>query len=124
MQENILEKNPDPELRVYAVWYNMIFTDAIRRWPEKLMTDPRVIHFWDDQKILGRWFGRHPEYLKHEGQAPISDRVYWDAYLLYAGDSRWIDKPDHLVSWGGTIVSRRDQIKPDVDRLSSRKPRD
>ena len=104
----MLDRNSDPNLRVYAIWYNMVFSDRKKRWPDELLSDPRVIHFWDEEKVLGRWFGSHPDYLG-------SNRVYWDAYLLYGPRSRWSEKPDDLVGWGGTIIAKRDELKTNVE---------
>jgi ABC-type multidrug transport system fused ATPase/permease subunit len=48
-----LSKNADPDLRVYAVWFNMLFGDSRERWDGDGVTDPRVRHFWDEQRLVG-----------------------------------------------------------------------
>lgn len=94
-------------MRVYAVWFNMVERDARALWPADALTDRRVVHFWDEHRLLGTWYGRHPDYLK-------SSLVLWDAYLLYGRASRWDDQPSHLVSWGRTILRTREQLKADL----------
>ncbi|MFN7943811.1 MAG: hypothetical protein U0Z53_00415 [Blastocatellia bacterium] len=104
MQNEILAKNPAAKLRVYAIWFNMYHGDARSKWPAGLLSDPRVVHFWDEQKLVGTWFGRHPDYLN-------SDKVLWDAFLIYGAESSWTDKPSHLIGMGHTIVARREDLR-------------
>jgi hypothetical protein len=79
--------------------------DERSRWPGSLLTDPRVVHFWDEQKVVGAWFGNHPDYSGlSKGQA------LWDAFLLYGAESRWDDKPSHLISTGRTIMAKREEL--------------
>jgi hypothetical protein len=99
-----LAKHPSAKLRVYAVWFNMYPGDARAKWPSGLLTDPRVVHFWDEQKIVGTWYGQHPDYLN-------SDKVFWDAFILYGPEAQWEDSPSHRVSMGRTIVSKREELR-------------
>ncbi|MCI0353068.1 MAG: hypothetical protein L0Z53_26915 [Acidobacteriales bacterium] len=79
--------------------------DERSKWPSDLLTDPRVVHFWDEQKVVGTWFGQHPDYTSlSNGQA------LWDAFLLYGAESNWGDKPSHLISTGRTIVAKREEL--------------
>jgi hypothetical protein len=107
VQTELLEKNPSANLRIYAVWYNMIGSDSRRRWPEDLLTDPRAIHFWDEKKLLGRF------YTSHLG-LERADEVLWDAYILYGPQASWEKAPPAIVSWGNTIVRTRDQLRREV----------
>ena len=102
MQNEILGKNPSADVRVYAVWFNMYPGDARWRWDGDGMTDPRVVHFWDDQKSVGAWFSTN---LTHRG-APT-----WDFYALYPPDARDLGSPS---SMGGTIISRRNQLQANL----------
>lgn len=117
MQREILEKNPNAKLKVYAVWFNMLASDARSRWPQGLFSDPRVAEYWDDKKVLGTWYAGHPDYQDYPGQ------VLWDAYLLYGPGARWEDKPSDRVGWGFTIVRTREQMRKDLlglwERLSA-----
>lgn len=88
----------------------MVESDTRAKWPSDLFSDSRVAEFWDEEKILGRWFGHHPDYLDE-------DEVLWDTYLLYGPGSRWSDRPSDLVSWGYTILGKREQMKKDLTGL-------
>lgn len=86
--------------------------DARSAWPASLLTDPRVVHFWDEHKVVGTWFGKHPDYTSLS-----NDRVLWDAFLLYGVEARWDDKPSHLISTGRTIVAKREELRKSLPPL-------
>lgn len=111
MQQEILEKNPAADLRVYAVWLSMVLTDSRARWSDRLMPDPRVVHLWDAAHAVGRWFAKNPD-------PPYTDgEIAWDVYYLYDRDARWKARPAPLVSWGRTILRARDPLGRDASRL-------
>ena len=56
MQEEILDKHPDADLKVYAVWFSMYPTDERDNWPSDILTDDRVVHYWDETRSVGRWY--------------------------------------------------------------------
>ena len=105
MQREILDKNPDAKMQVYVVWFSMLFSDSRSRWDGSIISDPRVIHLWDEQRVVGRFFAEH-----EESYLPIS----WDAYYLYSPDAHWGEEPSPLVSWGTTIRSRSGQLREDL----------
>jgi len=78
--------------------------DARSEWPDDLLTDSRVVHLWDEQKIAGTWYGSHPDYLN-------SNRVLWDAFLIYAPEAHWDDKPSHFIGMGRTIIEMREELR-------------
>ena len=84
----------------------MIPTDARSRWnwTGGILEDPRVLHYWDEKKKVGRFYaGKDPE---------SDDRdVVWDAFYLYGIDAKWIDKPDHELATGTTVRSEFDVLK-------------
>ena len=108
MQKKILEKNPKLDVAVYAVWFNMIPTDARSEWPTDRLADSRVTHFWDAQKVAGRWYASHVT-------RPGSDRVEWDAFFLYGRPARWPDPaedaPSHMITWGRTIIGSHEKLQ-------------
>jgi hypothetical protein len=99
VQNEILDKNPTADVRVYVVWFDMFPGDARWRWDGGGMTDPRVLHFWDEQKTVGSWFS-----------ANLTDRgsPTWDFYVLYGPDAPDLASPS---SMGGTILGRRDALQ-------------
>ncbi len=84
------------------------------RWGGSTLTDARVTHFWDERKLVGRWFA-------HEDPDEAGGGVVWDAYYLYGPDAHWDSKPGPLISGGGTVRDRFDELNQKlVPMLSSR----
>jgi len=100
VQNELLEKYPTAGLQVYVVWFSMIATAArgAWRWTGNVITDPRVMHFWDDTKVVGRRFA------VQETPAEIDAGIVWDAYFLYGPEAEWKTEPEPLVSWGATVL--------------------
>ncbi|CAN5738943.1 hypothetical protein BH18ACI4_BH18ACI4_11000 [soil metagenome] len=107
VQNELLEKYPAAKLEVYVVWFSMIPTDArgAWRWTGNVITDPRVVHFWDDQKVVGRWFAQP------ETPAEIDAGIVWDAFFLYGPEAEWQAKPKPLISWGATVIDEFDTLE-------------
>jgi hypothetical protein len=99
VQNEILNKHQTADLDVYVVWFNMYPGDARWRWDGDGLTDPRVTHFWDEQKTVGTWVS---ENLTHRGSPT------WDFYALYPPDARDLSSPS---SMGGTIIGRRTALE-------------
>ena len=110
VQKEVLEKQPDAHLKVYAIWFEMVPGDARSRWPSGLLADPRVEHFWDANKLVGGWYGAHPSYGNGGG-------VWWDIWLLYGRDSAWTDQPSHRIDQGRTIVGTRERLKSKLSEI-------
>ena len=84
MQEHILEKYPEADLRVYVGWLPMRPSDA-RFGVADLMLDDRVRHFWDGGRLLGTYFAT----LTGAGAGAVA----WDVFFLYPPDASWGDRP-------------------------------
>lgn len=91
----------------------MIPTDARAawRWTGNVITDPRVAHFWDDQKVLGRWFAAldNPE--------ESDPGIVWDAYYLYGPEAQWEAKPEPLIVRGATVVEEYQNLEQSLLRV-------
>ena len=109
MQENILEPNPDADLIVYAIWFNMLGTDHHSRWDDKLLPDDRVIHLWDEEKLIGCWYAQ-------QGLYPFG-RTAWDIYFLYSPEAQWEEVPEPQLSSGFTIIVQSQQLLEDITPL-------
>lgn len=119
MQTELLAKYPKADLRVYAIWFNMFPGDARSKWPPSLLTDRRVIHRWDEGKLVGMWYGGHTNEIRMQlspGSSWNGD-ILWDAYLFYGADAKWDDVPTSLIHWGRTIVAGRETLRLDFERL-------
>jgi hypothetical protein len=123
VQKELLDKYSNANLRVYAVWFNMMPADSRAKWSANLLTDSRVIHRWDEPKTLGRWFGPRTAVMKSQ-LTPDSTwndgDVLWDAYLLYGADAKWDAEPAGLINWGRTIVAARESLRTDFEKLFAR----
>lgn len=108
MQKEILNKNPSAKLQVYAVWLPYFPGDARDRWSPDLLSDPRVMHYWDGEFTLGQWLKGVDEL--RDVPAPI----VWDTYALYGPQARWEEVPDSLVGWGFTVLGTRDKLRFEI----------
>ena len=123
MQKEILEPRGKADLRVYAVWFNMVEGDDRSRWSRELLTDHRVAHFWDEERVIGRWFAPRTQSEEMEGAlAPnssgLGQPVLWDVYLVFGPESRWDAGPSGVRRWGRTILRTREQLRQAVDALT------
>jgi hypothetical protein len=105
VQQEILSKNSQADLRVYAVWFNMLFGDSRGAWTGDGLVDPRVRHFWDEQKAVGNWFSAN---VTHRGGTT------WDFYALYPPEARDLATP---ASMGGTIIGRHSRLESTIAPL-------
>jgi hypothetical protein len=124
VQTELLEKYPTANLRVYAVWFNMLANDSRAKWPATLLRDARVFHRWDEPKGVGTWYATRVASM-HQQLTPGSTwgdgAVLWDSFLLYGADSQWDEAPTQLIHWGRTIVAGRETLKDDFETLFSSK---
>ena len=124
VQTELLQKYPKANLRVYAVWFNMLANDSRSKWPPNLLTDASVIHRWDEPKTLGTWYGQRTSSIRLQ-LTPDSKwgdgEVLWDSFLLYGANARWDDVPTDLIHWGRTIVAGRETLKIDFEKLFTSK---
>ena len=118
----MLKANPDQDLRVYAIWFAMYPNDARDQWPAEAMPDPRVKHYWDDGKLVGRWYADRLSDIQGQmapGSKGFEAPVLWDAYLVYGPESRWDAAPTGLRRWGRTVLATRDALREAVESLGS-----
>jgi hypothetical protein len=67
----------------------MVPGDSRRLLDTRVLSDPRVTYFWDQEKLVGRWFSQHVTSRKG---------MTWDAYFLYGPEARWDRELGPLVS--------------------------
>ncbi len=120
MQEQLLDTQRGAPLRVFAVWYAMYPGDARGRWRRDLLTDDRVMHWWDEGRLLGRQLLaqlRPYSRLRAPGSRDFQEKILWDAYLLFDRKARWDRSPTGLVSWGYTVMTTRKTLAEQVASL-------
>jgi hypothetical protein len=118
VQTKILARYPDANLRVYAIWFNMFPGDARSKWRSDLLTDSRVTHWWDDEKVVGRWYQEHASSLRSKltKESDWNGEILWDAYILYSPNAHWNDVPNGVVHFGRTIVGAGETLRVDAER--------
>ena len=94
----------------------MLASDRIAKWivePDDLLSEPRTLHYWDEGKLIGRYYEEHVTQLGDPGDG----RIEWDAYFLYSPDATWEEGPPEHISWGRTIVDSRERLLRDYTAL-------
>jgi hypothetical protein len=103
---------------VYALWFNIYLGDARSKWPATLLTDPRVLHYWDDERILGtRYLAHLPAMLGRrapETMPPEADALR-DAFFVYAPGDHWQDLVPLPISWGYPIMVTHEHLLRQVE---------
>ncbi len=95
------------------VWMPMLTTDARSEWDAGLLDDPRVQHFWDQERVAGTWLAR--EDLGGQGYAG----VVWDAFFVFGEDAVWDERPTGLLSSGSTVIGNTDDLADALARTLS-----
>ena len=104
MREQVLDAEPSPDLRVYAVWLHQRITDKRGSIDDSILADPRVTQYWDAEGLTGTFFADIDL-----GGLGASGFVY-DAYYLFDGDARWGDVPAPLAGSGVPVISTGDEL--------------
>ena len=100
-QSDLLSNNPKLRIKVYAVWFDVLASDARDQWDPSIFSDPRVTQFWDGGRRTGDWFAS-----KVTGQRAFA----WDAYFLYGPASRWVTIPTELLASGSPVIAGTREI--------------
>ena len=108
VRENVLERYPDADLAVYAVWLPMLATDARDEWEQAALPGERVRHYWDGERTIGTWLGEQD--LGGLGSAG----VVWDAYFVFGPDAGWDDVPGPLLAAGAPVVVDTDGLEGEL----------
>jgi hypothetical protein len=108
VQAQILERYRGAKLRVYVIWTVKLIFDSRDQWDGGGLIDPRVIHLWDQQDVLGDWFVAHlPDYQGSD----------WDAYLLFGPTAIWTAQPPPLISSGSSVIDTKDALASGIAPL-------
>ena len=98
MQQQVLSKVADPDLRVYMVWVPKLrglerdVPSATRQYPE-----PRAQHFWDAPGVMVTGY-------RQTLQLPEDA---WDVFLLYGPNARWESGAPPVPDLLGAPVGQR-----------------
>ena len=106
---------------MYAVWFNMYPGDSRGRWPQQLLTDRRVEHYWDEQRVLGvRLLTNIARFLDRRAEGTLTPEAdaLWDAFFVYAPGTEWTDPFPPPRSWGYPIMVTRERLRQDFEALT------
>ncbi len=119
-ERDLLEHLSTAGIRVYAIWFAMYPGDARSKWPGTLLTDTRVIHFWDEERITGtRYLSYLPPLveLRAAGTLQPTADALWDAFFVYPSGATWRDPVPLPALWGYPIMVTHDELLRSVERL-------
>lgn len=122
MQAEILDRHATTDLQVFAVWFQMYATDQRSAWPADLLTDDRIAHYWDEERLVGTWYAERLEAMRGKlvPDATGVDQpvpVLWDVWMVYDPEARWGSFPNGLQTWGRTILNTRPHFAEAAGRL-------
>jgi len=83
----------------------MLGGDSRSAWDSHVLDDPRVISFWDGDRIAGKWFADHST-----GGLGTPGEVVWDAYLAFPKAARWQEAPQDVLASGGDIIDNTNRL--------------
>lgn len=84
----------------------MLAGDSRAAIDPKILDDPRVVSFWDPQRISGTWFGSHSIAGLGGGGS-----VVWDAYYAFQPAANWhAARPSGAVAAGSDIIGNTDGL--------------
>jgi hypothetical protein len=86
-------------VQVLVVWLPMLAGDSRSAWDSHVLDDPRVIEFWDGDRIAGRWFAD-----RAVGGIGGLGSIDWDVYWAFPGSSTWKARPGGLLAAGSDII--------------------
>src|SRR5262249_31709994 len=98
---------PNANIKVYAVWFRNLWSDARFLWRSSLLDDPRVVNFWDSGKVAGKWYAANVAHREPK-------RVEWDAWFLYAPGKGSSEPP---ARWGEPIIRSRESLQAEIENV-------
>ncbi len=117
VQDNVLAKLDNDNLRVYVVWTPVLREDNRTAAGQSVayITDTRAVHFWDEDKSLGLSFGKLVT-------LPRQRELAWDVYFVFGKDAEWTESPPTPADWMHQLgVDERlfdgDKLRATVEKL-------
>ena len=94
MRENVLERHPDANVRVYVVWVPRVPTDE-RFQVADLVVDVRATHYWDNGRRI-------------EDRFADGGGAAYDFFYVYGPGAQWGDEP---AATGAPVVVEADKLE-------------
>jgi hypothetical protein len=84
---------------VFVIWLPMLAGDSRSAWDSNVLDDPRVVEFWDGDRIAGKWFAE-----RDVGGLGAPGSLVWDAYYAFPSNSTWAKAPSGVLAVGSDII--------------------
>lgn len=114
----ILQRNPESDVRVFAVWGPMLPTDWSQPNTHALarLSDPRVVQVWDTKHLIAGLVekgaaGRRPKCCTRNGS-------WWDLIASYPPAAKWTDSAPPPIILNGTIVRTAPELEAELRQHS------
>ncbi len=105
----MLERDRSAPLRVFVVWAPNVPGDSRDLVDPRVLGDPRVTSFWDQQGTAEQWFAQNVK----------AEAVSWDAYFLFGPRARWASEPDAPAASGSPVFNDKDELKAALAEIRS-----
>lgn len=119
VKQGVLDAYPEADFSLSVVWIDILASDkrAEAITSADILVDPRVRHFHDPKRLVGRALAPHtglhsmPQILERLGQKPEaledsfnatylrSPSTLFDAVFFYDSQARWIKQPPAPEEW-------------------------
>jgi len=97
--------------------------DARSKWSPTVLTDRRVVHYWDEARVVGRLYRPQlPAIVNRRATGTLqpTEDALWDAFFLYPPGGRWEDPVPSPLRWGYPIMVTREHLRRDVEGLTQK----
>jgi hypothetical protein len=94
VQQVLIEEKPQLEVEIFIVWIDILEGDgpqAVHQAAGAFSKDPRVRHYHDPRRELGRSVAK--------GLGAVEGETAWDVYLFYAAGQAWGEQLPRPMVW-------------------------
>jgi hypothetical protein len=105
VRSDILEKNRDAKVEIYAIWFRNLPADFRFTWPSSALDDSRVTNFWDSEKLAGKWYATN---LTKRASGPE-----WDTWIVYLPGKGF---GGGSLAWGHPIITSREKLRSELTK--------
>jgi len=114
--QTVLDQVKGKGLKVLVVWEPVIASDTGP--PDDsvltLLSDPRIVHFWDEDRALSkalvRTWSQAGIQIKSEGRSD-PDLVIWDFVAVYPSGVHWDGSLAPALHYGSPVVDQIEQVR-------------
>jgi len=106
---DVLKQNPNPHIRVFAVWEPILPTDYSSPGSGVLarLSDPRVEQYWDKNHLFAERLASRLKADEGHPQPTCCNRhgIQWDEVAVYGQEARWDSQLPRAIFFGWSCGS-------------------